>query len=72
VPPDDEEALQTTLCTLMNQPELAALLALRAHQRAALHSATRMVKRYLAVYRKLLASRPRAGLPAELRSSCIS
>jgi glycogen(starch) synthase len=72
VAPDDEDALQTALVTLMNQPELAAFLALRAHQRAVCQSATRMVKRYLAVYRQLLAERPRHGLLRELRSSCVS
>jgi glycogen(starch) synthase len=72
VPPDDEEALQTALVTLMNQPELAAFLALRAHQRAVCQSGTRMVKRYLAIYRRLLAERSRPGQLRELRSSCLS
>jgi hypothetical protein len=56
----------------MNQPELTALLALRAHQRAVCYSATRMVKRYLAAYRKLLAARPATARVRELRSSCVS
>ena len=72
VPPDDDEALRTALCTLMNQPELAALLALRAHQRAVLHSATRMVKRYLAVYRRLIALRAPQGWRPELQPSVLS
>lgn len=72
VPPGDEEALHSTLVTLMNQPELAALLALRAHQRAVLHSSTRMVKRYLAVYRKLLALRPAAHPTLSAASSHVS
>jgi glycogen(starch) synthase len=72
VPPDDEEALRTSLCTLMNQPELTALLALRARQRATLHSATRMTRRHLAVYRRLIAQRPAQPWARELRSSCVS
>jgi glycogen(starch) synthase len=72
VPPDDEEALQTTLCTLMNQPELAALLALRARQRALSLSATRMVKGHLAVYRRLLALRPSRQWDDALAASCLS
>jgi glycogen synthase len=71
VPPDDEEGLRSALCTLMNQPELTALLALRAHQRAASFSATRMTKRYLAAYRQLLTVHARHH-PHELRSSCVS
>jgi glycogen(starch) synthase len=72
VAPEDEEALQTALCTLMNQPELAALLAIRARQRAVCHSATRMVKRYLAVYRRLIALRAPYGSGRAAQSSCLS
>jgi glycosyltransferase involved in cell wall biosynthesis len=72
VAPDDGEALRTSLCTLMNQPELTAMLALRARQRALCHSATRMVKRYLAVYRRLMATRPTPAYARELRLSLVS
>jgi glycogen(starch) synthase len=72
VPPDDEEALRVALCTLMNQPELAALLAIRAHQRAVLHSSTRMVKRFLAVYRRLIALRAPPGWRPALQPSFLS
>jgi hypothetical protein len=72
VAPDDQDALETSLCTLLNQPELAALLALRARQRALCHSATRMVKRYLAVYRRLMATHPRPAYARDQRLSCVS
>lgn len=73
VPPQDEGALETALLTLMNQPELTALLAARARRRALHYSATRMVKHYLALYRRILAARPRtAGAAKEVRASCVS
>jgi glycogen(starch) synthase len=72
VAPDDDEALETALCTLMNQPELAALLAIRARQRAVCLSATRMVKRYLAIYRRLVALRRPHGWRQSLQPSCLS
>jgi glycosyltransferase involved in cell wall biosynthesis len=68
VPPDDDDALETALLTLMNQPELAAFLAARARRRAIRFSATSMVKRYLALYRGLMAA---AGT-REALTSCVS
>jgi glycosyltransferase involved in cell wall biosynthesis len=69
VPPRDEEALHTALATLMNQPELTAILALRARRRALAYSAERMVGRYLSLYRTLVAVQQDAE---QLRSSCVS
>jgi glycogen(starch) synthase len=58
VPVGDREALETALLTLMNQPELTAVLALRAWRRAVATSAQRMARRYLGLYRSLCAIRP--------------
>jgi glycogen(starch) synthase len=55
VPPGDEDALETALATLMNQPELSAILALRARRRALAYSGERMARRYLGLYRNLIA-----------------
>jgi len=68
VPPEDDDALETALLTLMNQPELAAFLASRARRRAVRFSSTSMVKRYLALYRGLMAA---AGT-REALTSCVS
>src|SRR5204862_8092302 len=72
VPPSDGHALETALCTLMNQPELTALLAFRARWRALTYSADRMVASYLTLYRQLLARRYTDTRPPEVRSSCAS
>jgi glycosyltransferase involved in cell wall biosynthesis len=72
VTPDDEEALETALVTLMNQPELTALLAARARRRALGYSATRMVKRYLALYRNVTALAAAARPLPEASRSCVS
>jgi glycosyltransferase involved in cell wall biosynthesis len=68
VHPDDDEALEMALLTLMNQPELTAYLAERARRRAQRLSAMRMTRRYLAVYRSLIAG---AG-QSEVLASCVS
>jgi glycogen(starch) synthase len=70
VPADDAGELETTLLTLMNQPELSAALALRAHCRALRYSATLMTERYLTLYRSLAAGRLNTG--QEVRSACVS
>jgi glycogen synthase len=72
VPPDDEDALELILRTLMNQPELCALLALRARQRALKYGATQMMVRYLALYRTLTESRSASGGEKEIWSPCVS
>jgi hypothetical protein len=55
----------------MNQPELAAVLAVRARWRALAFSAERMVARYLALYRRLGAARRPASSTGEVRR-CVS
>jgi glycogen(starch) synthase len=70
VPPDDLEALETALLTLMNQPELTAILALRAQRRALCYPAARMVKRHLALYRRLLATHALSHPVGRWRTPC--
>ena len=70
VPVDDAGALETALLTLMNQPELTAVLAYRARRRALRYSPALMTERYLALYHALAAGRPGAG--QEVRSACVS
>jgi glycogen(starch) synthase len=70
VPPDDMESLETALLTLMNQPELTAVLALRARRRALGYTAARMIKRHLALYRRLIATRPLSHHVRRWRTPC--
>jgi glycogen(starch) synthase len=53
VPPDDEEALEAALRALMLEERLRRSLAARARRRALGYSASRMVRRYLSLYREL-------------------
>jgi glycogen(starch) synthase len=70
VPPDDEEALATTLRSLIDEPGWLATLAAQARRRAREYGADRMVERYLTRYHRLLARR--AGLAEEVLTSCAS
>lgn len=72
VTPDDDGELEAALLMLMNQPELTALLAMQARRRAAAYSATKMRRRYLELYRRILAGRDAAGGQGDVRSSCVS
>jgi glycogen synthase len=71
VDPDDDSALEEALLTLMNQPELTAILAVRARERALRYGAVQMVRRYLALYESLVAMRS-GGHGKEVQSSCAS
>jgi glycogen(starch) synthase len=71
VPPDDEEALAATLRSLIDEPGWLTALAGQARRRALRYGAERMVQRYLACYRRLIARR--AGFAEEeVPPSCAS
>jgi glycosyltransferase involved in cell wall biosynthesis len=71
VPPGDDQALARGLASLIARPGLRALLAGRSRARASRYSAALMVRRYLALYRSLLAP-PRSVSSQEDSRACVS
>jgi glycosyltransferase involved in cell wall biosynthesis len=66
--PDDGQALATQIERLVEAPVQRRSLAVAARRRAAAFSAERMARRYLALYRELVASRTRHGVDVADRS----
>jgi glycogen synthase len=58
VPPDDDDALRTTILRLINDERLRTQLANRARQHAWGFTSSRMLSGYLGLYDELLSQRP--------------
>jgi glycogen(starch) synthase len=69
VRPDDAETLRTAVATLIDNPPLRQLLAMRARRRALLLSPRRMALSYLDTYRRLLRE---SRAPAREGTTCVS